>query len=177
MVPTQSNPQMKTRLLIFSLVLVLIQIMFASHMAIKSAYPNFMLIATCLWAFTYGSKSGTLAGFIFGLIYDSLALTSFGVMTLILTVVGYLAGFQGRSPLVNDLRQSYFLLAIFALASEFVFGVFILAFGFETNILYSLFARMIASGLYTTLFGIPTFYLAHRFIAGQNSRSIGTRFK
>jgi rod shape-determining protein MreD len=63
--------------------------------------PDFLLIGLMLFAMRSGAGAGALAGFLVGLIEDTLTPARFGAATLAHTIVGYLAAW-GRAVFFAD---------------------------------------------------------------------------
>ena len=177
MLGLSQNPQEKSTLLFTSLTLILIQIMFGPQLGVVDAHPNFMLLLACVWGLSRGSKSGVIAGFLSGIIYDLLVSTPFGLMTFALSLAGFLSGIIQRNVIASEPRFALVILFGLSILVEFIVGIFIVIFGFDGNIIYALFGRMIASALYTTLCAFPLFYILRKFISDNSVSQLGTRYK
>lgn len=78
--------------------------------------PDLVLLLTVTWSIIRGSNEGTLWGFVGGLFCDVLSGSAFGLWTLILTVVSFLAG----QPWVHALGPTVIRLAMMALVGTLV---------------------------------------------------------
>ena len=65
--------------------------------------PDIVLVMVVSWGLLRGSEEGMLWGLLGGLCLDLLSGSAMGMHTLILIVVGYLAGLAPRSPLRSGL--------------------------------------------------------------------------
>src|SRR3954464_12106592 len=97
------SPQRVTRVPLLLLVLFLMTLQFYLRPRLGSARvsPDFLLIALMLFAMRSGAGAGAVAGFMIGLIEDTLSPARFGAGALAHTLVGYFAAW-GRAVFFAD---------------------------------------------------------------------------
>src|SRR3954463_5432598 len=97
------SPQRVTRVQLLLLMLFLMTLQFYLRPRLGSARvsPDFLLIALMLFAMRSGPGAGAVAGFLVGLIEDTLTPARFGAGALAHTLVGYFASW-GRAVFFAD---------------------------------------------------------------------------
>jgi rod shape-determining protein MreD len=97
------TPRRVTRVQLVLLLLSLLVLQFYVRPRLWNARvsPDFLLIGLMLFAMRSGAGAGALAGFLVGLIEDTLTPARFGAATLAHTLVGYLASW-GRAVFFAD---------------------------------------------------------------------------
>ena len=97
------SPRRVTRaqLALVLLLLVVLQFYIRPRLWNARVSPDFLLIGLMLFAMRSGAGAGALAGFLVGLIEDTLTPARFGAAALAHTVVGYLAAW-GRAVFFAD---------------------------------------------------------------------------
>jgi rod shape-determining protein MreD len=97
------SPQRVTRVQLLLLMLFLMTLQFYLRPRLGSARvsPDFLLIGLMLFAMRSGAGAGAVAGFLVGLIEDSLTPARFGASALAHTLVGYFAAW-GRAVFFAD---------------------------------------------------------------------------
>lgn len=97
------SPRRVTRVQLALVLLLLLVLQFYLRPRLGNARvsPDFLLIALMLFAMRSGPGTGALAGFLVGLIEDTLTPARFGAATLAHTLVGYLAAW-GRAVFFAD---------------------------------------------------------------------------
>lgn len=90
------SPQRVSRvqLLMVMLVLLVLQFYVRPRLGNARVSPDFLLIALMLFAMRSGAGAGALAGFMIGLIEDTLTPARFGAGALAHTLVGYFAAWS-----------------------------------------------------------------------------------
>ena len=96
----------RVQLLMVMLVLLVLQFYLRPRLGNARLSPDFLLIALILFAMRSGAGAGALAGFLIGLIEDTLTPARFGAGALAHTLVGYFAAwgravFFAENMLVN----------------------------------------------------------------------------
>lgn len=91
----------RTQLALVLLLLLVLQFYFRPRLWNARVSPDFMLIGLMLFAMRSGAGLAALAGFLVGLIADTLTPARFGAAALAHTVVGYL-GSWGRAVFFAD---------------------------------------------------------------------------
>jgi rod shape-determining protein MreD len=91
----------RVQLLMVMLVLLVLQFYVRPRLGNARVSPDFLLIGLMLFAMRTGPGAGALAGFLIGLIEDTLTPARFGAGALAHTLVGYFAAW-GRSVFFAD---------------------------------------------------------------------------
>ena len=164
--------------IIGSLIAFVLQVAIAPNIAIFDAMPNFLLVFTVMNAMLTKKLRSCCTGFILGLLYDLLAQGALGIMSFVLTIIGY-----GVSSLNKDLftsgwvAQAIFLL-IASFFGELLHAVFLSILGYDTDFLASLWMRMLPRSIYDALFGLIIFPLMDRFRGGprKDSKALKGKF-
>ena len=100
---------------IFSGLLIwLAQLLLADFLSIGTIRPDFLVILVLYWSIKYGRTTGTIAGFLIGLLIDLSGTASyFGLSPLIYSVTGYLGGYlMGTYSRLNPIYFSISWVAI-----------------------------------------------------------------
>ena len=91
----------RAQLALVLLLLLVLQFYLRPRLGNARVSPDFLLIGLMLFAMRSGAGAGALAGFLVGLIEDTLTPARFGAAALAHTVVGYLAAW-GRAVFFAD---------------------------------------------------------------------------
>jgi rod shape-determining protein MreD len=91
----------RVQLVLVLLLLLVLQFYLRPRLWNARVSPDFLLIGLMLFAMRSGAGAGALAGFLVGLIEDTLTPARFGAATLAHTIVGYLAAW-GRAVFFAD---------------------------------------------------------------------------
>lgn len=91
----------RAQLLLVMIVLLVLQFYVRPRLWNTRVSPDFLLIALMLYAMRSGAGAGALAGFVIGIIGDTLTPARFGAGALAHTLVGYLAAW-GRAVFFAD---------------------------------------------------------------------------
>jgi rod shape-determining protein MreD len=91
----------RAQLLLVMLVLLVLQFYLRPRLGNARVSPDFLLIALMLFAMRSGAGAGALAGFLIGIIEDTLTPARFGAGALAHTLVGYFAAW-GRAVFFAD---------------------------------------------------------------------------
>ena len=81
--------------------------------------PDLLFIAVVYFGYTFGSFYGETTGFIGGLFHDAVSNSPFGLLALPKVIIGYAAGFLGRS----FLKQNFITVALLILGASLVKGL------------------------------------------------------
>ena len=135
-------------LLIFGGGSLILQSLFVPLMEIQLWKPDLVLIIVLLTGKRFQSLKGSTAGFILGIIQDSLTGMPIGITALPKAIVGYAAGKTKSIGLEGTLYYIWFVFLI--LLHEIIAFAF---FQFKTDISYAflLYSRVFPNTIYTTL--------------------------
>ncbi len=105
--------------LIEIIIAYLLQTSFFSELRLADVVPDILMILTASLAYIFGKKTGSLTGFICGMLIDCTYGSLIGLYALLYTVVGYIAGYAHRVYDENDYTISYFIVG----GAEFLVNV------------------------------------------------------
>jgi rod shape-determining protein MreD len=124
------TPRIAIRLALIVIVTVILQVSFFSFLSILGATPYVVPVVIVSLGLLGGGVVGAVCGFFAGLLLDSLLLQTLGVSSLVLLLIGYLAGryregFEIRGAVVPALLAGGFTLVAAAgfAAIELMLGV------------------------------------------------------
>ena len=111
------------RLVLIGLIASFLQILFSSLLSIGSIFPNFFIAFATLFAISYDEPWGVAIIYLFGLLFDVLNPTSFGLMALtfvmIFIIIKRFSRVLNKSHYITNLiwvlisNLIYFILTIF----------------------------------------------------------------
>lgn len=160
------------RFLITGLIFVIaifLQYTFADLMAIAGVKPNFILIYLVVLSIKYGRLFGGIAGFIMGIIEDSIFTAIFGLNALCKSFVGFFVTSIPTSMFGTALLNTGILLFIADLFHDFLYN-WIYSFGSGTGAVYLLFRFAIPGALYTSLVGMIIWAILPGFFGLQDEQ-------
>lgn len=103
------------------------------NIRILGGRPDLVLLLAVTWAVIRGAQDGAMWGFIGGMFCDALSASPFGMWTLVLTLVGFLAG----QPWVHSLGPTVMRLALMSaigtLTGHILLLVLMVLFGYPVN--------------------------------------------
>ena len=148
---------------IVAVIAVLAQIVIAPFIVIGPAEPNFLAIAALAIAIALPSKASFGFSFGLGLCFDLMGGGPIGAMALTLVIVNGLLMFGVRQLGNDSLFMGYAMLFVALLVTELIYGVLLLAFGFEATFGSMLLWRVLPCTLYNCLFGLALYPLIRHF--------------
>ena len=135
-----------------AVVVVTVQTVVISQIHLLGVSPDLVVLCAVASGLVGGPQRGTVAGFVFGLVYDLALTTPFGLWTLVLCVTGFAVGLT-RNEAIRDNR--WLQTAIVFLAS----GAAVVA--------YSGVATVFGSEGIFTLRLVPTALVIARYFAAE----------
>ncbi|PIS27335.1 MAG: rod shape-determining protein MreD [Candidatus Marinimicrobia bacterium CG08_land_8_20_14_0_20_45_22] len=153
-----------TNIILFSLIAILIQVLFVPWMTIREIRPDFILLVVMFIGRTEGRMVGQTYGFIIGLLVDALGMGSFlGLSALIKTCVGFFSGCMKNQR--NRLYPFYYH-AVHVAIILFSYVIFYLINykGTEFSFYFIILRFVLPSTLYTLIF----YVLIDYFISSGN---------
>jgi rod shape-determining protein MreD len=143
------------QIILLSVFAFLFQIYFVPLIEILVWRPDLILVVILYIGNRYGVLTGTLSGFILGILQDSVSLTPMGLSSLTNSICGFLAGQTKEIKLTANMSLLAFLFLI--LLHGLIFYVFY-QFKSETTYLYLIFSRVFPNTIYTFSLGV-IFYI------------------
>lgn len=162
-----------TTLFVTTIILFVLQVMVAPHIQIAEAHPNMLFIAVLLWGYVQGSRSGVIAGFVLGVLFDLLSTTPFGVMALCLSLVGYVSGYRQANVISQSKGSALIGGFAFAFFVELISSIFNSALNGTGSFFHSFLFKMIPGTLYTGLACLIVILIIARVLESSNT----TRYK
>ncbi len=135
-------------ILTFGLASIIFQSIFVPLIEINVWRPDFVLIIVLLMGKRFGSMLGSTAGFVLGIVQDSLSGMPVGITALPKAVAGYASG--KLRPLPPEGTAYYLWFVLFILMHELISFLF---FHFKSEVAYSLliYSRVFPNTIYTTI--------------------------
>lgn len=132
---------------IFGFTSVIVQSLFVPFIEINFWRPDFVLIIVLLMGKRFGSVKGSTAGFILGLLQDSLSSLPVGITALPKVIAGYAGGKVKTLKLEGTSYYLWFMLFIFI--HELITFFF---FQYKTDLSYTylIFSRVFPNTIYST---------------------------
>lgn len=175
--PSPSNANARGRGALCGVVaaLVLAQLVLGNHLSLLGAKPGFMLVLTAVVAMERGSRSGAVAGFCAGLLFDLLGTGPVGLSSLLASVAGYLLGRNQRNLFADGWKAPIVEFAIASCAYNVLYFLFLLAFSLGVSLDAAVLARVAASTLLDVLVAVIPFALMARSARANSLGSGGLR--
>lgn len=135
-------------LVIFGISSVILQTTLTPVIEINGWHPDFVLIIVILIGKRFDSVTGSLSGFILGILQDSLSPLPLGISALSKSIIGYAAGKTKRFHFEGIIQYLWLLFLIFL--NELIFYYF---FQFKSALSFDtlLFSMVFPNTLYSTL--------------------------
>ena len=76
-------------IVLLAIVCLVLQLALAPNIALLQGHANFACIFAMLIALSIGGRTGTICGFVAGILYDLSSTSPIGLMALLLTVMSY----------------------------------------------------------------------------------------
>ena len=121
------------RRLVFYIAMIFIIYFFQTgvftHLALGGIVPNLFIICTVTIGMIRGKKEGCLIGFFCGILMDALFGVCFGMYALVLSVIGYLAGYVQQIFYEEDMTLPIVIIGI----ADLLYGIAIYLLCFLTR--------------------------------------------
>ena len=150
-----------TVFLIFGIGAVLIQGIFVPYLEITVWRPDFVLVIVLLIGKRFGCIKGSRAGFILGILMDTLTSMPIGISALPKSIVGYTSGKMKSVGVSGTMYIVWFVLMI--LMHETIIYLFL---QFKTDLPFAqlLYSRVFPNTIYTTfMFFVVSFFFKKYF--------------
>jgi len=157
------------------LIATLLQLVLAPNIAINEAVPNFCLVFVVLNAMRGKRTNAAVTGFVLGLIYDLLSQGPLGVMSLILTIVGYSVASFDKQVFATSWPIQLLLLLAAAFLGELLYATMLTVVGYSSNFYASFMLRALPGSLYDAVFGLIVFPLIYRASERQDAHKLKNR--
>ena len=147
------------------LALVVVQSTFMPYVSIGGFIPDLLLIWVAYTAIRRGQVEGMLAGFLAGLLQDTVATQLFGLAALSKTIAGFLGGYFHNENKTDQILGSYQFLMIVGMCSLVHNLIFFLIFLQGTNgaLVWTALQYSAATTAYTgAISALPMFVFARK---------------
>lgn len=173
---THSN----TALVVVTVIAVLLHVGIGPQISIFGGRINFMLVLAIVYAFSGNTRSAVIAGFACGLFYDLTASVPVGLMTLLLTIGGFVLSNTPSASVGSSLADASRLSFVYAFVICIVYSLLLLIMGVRSDVMATVFGHGFTSAIITGLVTIPALMFSG-VLDGQrhsfSSRGKGSRFK
>ncbi|HEX9615309.1 MAG TPA: rod shape-determining protein MreD [Bacteroidota bacterium] len=147
------------------LALVIVQSAFMPYVSIGGFLPDLLLIWVAYTAIRRGQVEGMIAGFLVGLLQDTVATQLFGLAALSKTIAGFLGGYFHNENKTDQILGSYQFLMIVGMCSLVHNMIFFLIFlqGTDGALVWTLLQYSTATTAYTgAISALPMFVFARK---------------
>ena len=169
-----------TALMVTAIVAAVLQVSLAPQVSILGGRINFMLVLAIVYAFSGNTRSAVIAGFACGLFYDLTASVPVGLMTLLLTIGGFVLSNTPSASVGSSLADASRLSFVYAFVICIVYSLLLLIMGVRSDVMATVFGHGFTSAIITGLVTIPALMFSG-VLDGQHrsfsSRGKGSRFK
>lgn len=188
---TTSHGNARPAIASFAIAAVL-QIVVGSQLSLFGGSPNFMLALVAVLAVGGDPRSLVYIGFFAGLFFDLTSAVPIGLMSLLLTLVGFFAATASRGISGGLNMQSLVIASVSIAAVNVAYALALFFLGVESNLLVSLGVHALVSTVLTALVAAAMLALLPHAVPAQGhvgrmtvgatgfraaSRPRGTRFK
>lgn len=148
-----------------------LQLVLAPYICIGAAMPNFVLAFVFLCVVTRSQTFGCVMPFVLGLLYDFLSGNPIGAMAFSLTLFSYVEA-RVYSAMENDtLFMPLAVMGVGILLTETVYGVFLLAAGYNAGFFEAFALRALPCAVYDCVVAFLLYPLAARFFTSSGPTS------
>ena len=142
-----------------SITAFLLQVLLAPNIAVFDAVPNIALCFVVLNGMLSTQMSSSITGFVLGLAYYLLTLGALGVMSLVLSLLGYVVSSLNKELFAGSWAVSACFLLVAALLGEFLHAALLSILGVDSDFIRSLGMRVVPGTIYDGVFGLIIFPL------------------
>ena len=168
----------KVPFVIGAVIVLLVQVFLAPHIAIGFAVPNFMLAYCLVFSVARPNLADPVLPFVMGLLYDLLSGGPVGAMAFTLTVACSLETSVFRRQSNDTAFMGVAVLLGGVLVAELVYGLFFLLFGYAASFPDALVYRVLPCFLYDTVIALALYLpFARLFGQGQGSAPLRSEIK
>ncbi|MCL2819101.1 MAG: rod shape-determining protein MreD [Actinomycetia bacterium] len=133
------------------IIAVILQVTIAPYIAIGGVSPNFLMITVIVMALVEGPNTGTVLGFVAGLLFDLLGAGPVGPMALVLSIAGYIAGLVHENLFAEGWLLPVGIIALATFTSEILYMIVILFLGTQTSLASAFMGIVLPSTLYNAV--------------------------
>lgn len=166
-----------SRIVVIGVVAFVLQVIVSPNIAIAGISPNFMLIALIPVAGLASQRASTVAGFVFGLVFDLVGAGPVGAMALVMAVVGYLLPALLESIRIDGIAPWLIISAVVFIASNLVLCILLSILGYEEAFFASIVLKVIPWAIYDLVLSAILWPVARRLLGLASSRQMDSRLQ
>jgi rod shape-determining protein MreD len=154
------------KIALLSLLLILLQTQVLRFLSLEGITPDLLLIWIVYIAITSGQMSGTVWGFVIGLVFDFVTGNFIGLSALTKTICGFTAGYFFNDNKTTMTLRSYRFVMIVLMVSLLHNTIYFVVFtqGTDIGLLRAVFQFGLATALYTSLITLlPMFGFSRKY--------------
>lgn len=152
----------KRSIALLALICAVLQLALAPNVGLGNGRANIALVFAVTVALTVGGPRATIAGFAAGLFFDLASTGPVGLMALLLSVVSYVLGSEGRNRMAGDFGAALLQFLAADLAVCVLHAVGMMLAGQGSGIVDALFLRALPTAALTLVAFLPFAYFESR---------------
>lgn len=147
------------RFLIFMLLLFFLHLLFYQYLAFGDLLPDLFLVLVVFTGLRLGAMTGSLAGFLTGLVQDSFSFTFFGLHALSKTIVGFVIGKSRQAFYGNNILVQFIIIFASKFLHDLIFyGIYLNRSGGFWN---QMLVTTPLNALYTCVLGLILYHIVN----------------
>ena len=151
------TPKIFARLAAIGLLAVLLQVSFFSRITVLGVSPDVLPAVVVVLGLLGGVMTGAVAGFAIGLLLDGSLVESLGGSSLVLLVVGYLAGLLRERFALRGALVAALLCAALTAVAELAFGLVQLTLGVDAPVSLLVVRDLVLKAVFAFFLGWPLY--------------------
>jgi len=155
---------------------IVAQVMIAPHITLLGAVPSFPVLVVITLAIVEGPEAGAISGFAAGLALDLLGASPVGVWTLVLVVVGYVAGLLQENLFAEGWLMPVTVAVVAGLLAEFSYLIVLEILGSGPAFWRAVWTVVLPRGVYNTVLALLLYPWLARFLRSDQSMKSFRRF-
>lgn len=143
---------------------LLLQVGLAPYIAIGGVVPNMLLLIVVTLALVKGPRTGMIAGFGAGLLFDLLGTTPIGAAALVFCVVGFVAGSVQQNTFADGWLVPLIIVFVSSLAAETLFALLLAVLGEGQLTIDAVTGGVLPAAVYNAALAALTYPWVARFL-------------
>lgn len=139
-----------------------LELIVAPNITIANGHPNFMLVYAALVAMGRGGRTGVLAGFAAGLLFDLSATNPIGLMAFELTAASYALGLEVRNRFAEEPRASLLNFVVVDISVCALYNIAMLMLDASSSLVDCIFLRTLPTALLSLVAFLPFWWVMTR---------------
>ena len=166
-----------SRIVIIGVVAFVLQVVVSPNIAIAGISPNFMLIALIPVTALASQRASTLAGFVYGLLFDLVGAGPVGAMALVMALAGYLLPMLLSNIRIDGIAPWMVISAVVYIVSNLVLCIVLSILGYEEAFFASIVLKVIPWAIYDLVLSAILWPVVRRLIGVASSRQMESRLQ